>query len=697
MYSVMDDEDASSASSAGTQPTSPMGQQLVEIEDKIDGYWDVELVDPEGVITKKQLNANEVFANGLPDGLRIILFSYNGIKRDGGPTLSFLGRYMGPVGRKTYTLPIHFRDWRLVDKSLKKKVWDTYFEALDHMIVLRSNVGPKGSRCQEEMYGYSKADGSFRQPEAKAVALRKLEANRQSSQSSQPSGSSTSRLSEVEYERLRAEMDERMHTEIERRMAEYKTQMDAQLQTQLFQMMAQFSSTPPVPPATVPRDEFCGFHPALFEWPEITNAFSNDVGTHGEDKPQIVARVFRMKLLRLKKDIDGGKYFGKTVAGMHTVEFQKRGLPHVHILVWLRKDSKLETPFHIDRVICVELPNPNSDPVGYAAVTRFMLHGPCGKANPMSPCMVDGKFKKISPKKFSSETTFDDNGYDVYRRRDTGVVRLCIHLEGQQPVSFGASQPVQSIVGRPGIENTMLTQWFSLNRRCPSTRKYTYDQISNAFVFNDNCKDWAPRKKGFVVGRIPTVPAAAGDIFYLRILLGKQWWESMAEDFVYRQRQLLEDPTAQPCSRVAYNEVLRALENLLHTYSSSLAHYNLPLPTAVGTQDPFDDFVSKHYRYDRSAEAIKVHSRGQIALVVASSGIAATLLSDGVTAHSRFKILLDVDHSSTCMVKKGTTLAELLKSVTLIVWDEAPMIGSKYHNISYKSPLSSQFSQLLQV
>ncbi|CAN1302559.1 hypothetical protein LINPERPRIM_LOCUS25516 [Linum perenne] len=51
------------------------------------------------------------------------------------------------------------------------------------------------------------------------------------------------------------------------------------------------------------------------QWPEITNTFKNDVGTHGEDKPQIVARVFRLKLLRLKKDIDNGKLFGKIAAG----------------------------------------------------------------------------------------------------------------------------------------------------------------------------------------------------------------------------------------------------------------------------------------------------------------------------------------------------------------------------------------------
>ncbi|CAN1189510.1 ATP-dependent DNA helicase PIF1 [Linum perenne] len=68
----------------------------------------------------------------------------------------------------------------------------------------------------------------------------------------------------------------------------------------------------------------------------------------------------------------------------------------------------------------------------------------------------------------------------------------------------------------------------------------------------------------------------------------------------------------------------------------------------------------------------RVRSTGGITLVVASSGIAATLLPDGVTAHSRFKIPLEIDNLSTCMVKKGSEVAELLKSATLIVWDEAP-------------------------
>ena len=46
-----------------------------------------------------------------------------------------------------------------------------------------------------------------------------------------------------------------------------------------------------------------------------------------------------------------------------------------------------------------------------------MVHGPCGKDNPDSPCMVDGKCSKNYPKKFNSRTVLDpDNTYPEYQR-----------------------------------------------------------------------------------------------------------------------------------------------------------------------------------------------------------------------------------------------------------------------------------------
>ncbi|CAN1786115.1 ATP-dependent DNA helicase pif1 [Linum perenne] len=104
--------------------------------------------------------------------------------------------------------------------------------------------------------------------------------------------------------------------------------------------------------------------------------------------------------------------------------------------------------------------------------------------------------------------------------------------------------------------------------------------------------------------------------------------------------------------------------------------------------------TGKTYLYNTIVSEIR--SRGLIVLVVASSGIAATLLPDASTAHSRFKIPIEVHHTSTCMVKKGTELAEIIKATSLIVWDEAP--GPGYKPFGGKSVLlGGDFRQTLPV
>ena len=71
----------------------------------------------------------------------------------------------------------------------------------------------------------------------------------------------------------------------------------------------------------------------------------------------------------------------------------------------------------------------------------------------------------------------------------------------------------------------------------------------------------------------------------------------------------------------------------------------------------------------------KLRHKKVIALAVASSGIAATLLDGGRTAHSAFKLPLDLAKRDdpTCNIARGTAKAELLKKCQLIVWDEATM------------------------
>jgi hypothetical protein len=68
-----------------------------------------------------------------------------------------------------------------------------------------------------------------------------------------------------------------------------------------------------------------------------------------------------------------------------------------------------------------------------------------------------------------------------------------------------------------------------------------------------------------------------------------------------------------------------------------------------------------------------LRARRKIVLTVASSGVASLLLPNGRTAHSRFRIPLDIDELSLCDIKRGTNLAELLMQTDLIIWDEAVM------------------------
>ena len=66
---------------------------------------------------------------------------------------------------------------------------------------------------------------------------------------------------------------------------------------------------------------------------------------------------------------------------------------------------------------------------------------------------------------------------------------------------------------------------------------------------------------------------------------------------------------------------------------------------------------------------------GKIALAVASSGTAATLFSDGKTAHSTFKLPLTVslEQQSVCSIRKNGPIGQLLQNTSLIMWDECTM------------------------
>lgn len=151
-------------------------------------------------------------------------------------------------------------------------------------------------------------------------------------------------------------------------------------------------------------------------WPEITNELQYNQTSN--DRPDLCSRVFHLKLKSLMHDLTVRNVLGKVIAHMHVIEFQKRGLPHCHILLILDASDKLREK-NIDNVVSAEISDKQVNPSLYETVTKNLMHGPCGLLDPYAPCMKDGKCSKSHPKTFNDTIHFkreEQGGYPLYRR-----------------------------------------------------------------------------------------------------------------------------------------------------------------------------------------------------------------------------------------------------------------------------------------
>lgn len=131
-------------------------------------------------------------------------------------------------------------------------------------------------------------------------------------------------------------------------------------------------------------------------WSEITANLKSWEQT--SDRPDLVARIFKIKLRSLLADVTVHGIFGKSIAHAYTIEFQKRGLPHAHILVTLQSEAKFTTAEQIDKFVQAEIPDPVKNPRLHQIVIKCMLHGPCGNLRPNAACMESGECKKSFPR-----------------------------------------------------------------------------------------------------------------------------------------------------------------------------------------------------------------------------------------------------------------------------------------------------------
>ncbi|CAB5210931.1 unnamed protein product [Rhizophagus irregularis] len=385
----------------------------------------------------------------------------------------------------------------------------------------------------------------------------------------------------------------------------------------------------------------------------------------------------------------------------------------------------------------------------------------------------------------ASEATWRIFHYRLHNEKPD-IIQLSVYLPGQHRVLFQGNERLEDILTRSAEEKTTLTAWFHANTKYPHARRLTYAEFPSQWVYNKKTKEWKPRQRGNSIGRIYFIHPAAGEKYYLRMLLNvvrgstsfenirtvngifyhtfkeacialnllqddEEWnqclqeasqvqggaqlrklfatillfceptrpkilWEkhifALSDDILHQVRHNSNNMTLELTDDDIHNRALHHLQVILSKNGRLLTEFpNMPIPPAIFNDESNrlireeqeydieellklakDDFLSLNTEqraiFDKVIKAVetktpaiffvdgpggtgktflysnllaKVRLEKRIAIAVASSGIAALLLPGGRTAHSCFKIPLEIHEDSTCAVKHGSDLASLLQ------------------------------------
>ncbi|XP_074323774.1 uncharacterized protein LOC141660686 [Apium graveolens] len=322
-------------------------------------------------------------------------------------------------------------------------------------------------------------------------------------------------------------------------------------------------------------------HPSLFltmtcnsKWPEIPEMLKLLPNVDPVDAPDIVSRLFKLKLDQLLDLIKKKNYFGKCIGVMHVIEFQKRGLPHVHMLIWMSPESRPNSIEKVDQLVSAEIPDKNSDPIAYEAVKNYMIHGPCGlmvipiltivvflfiggvtlchinleicnssrslkhlfkyclKGHDTATMLLKKKSNKSGSEQTArsvknldevknfldgryvcpSEASWRIFGFDIHHR-SLSVERLPIHFPGQKYLNFQSFTDLENVCNNATSKKSKLEAWFVANSEFPQARNFTYSDFPTHFTWIKKTTKWRLRQRGDVVRRLAELRTIDGTTY----------------------------------------------------------------------------------------------------------------------------------------------------------------------------------------
>lgn len=87
-------------------------------------------------------------------------------------------------------------------------------------------------------------------------------------------------------------------------------------------------------------------------WSKIQNELLQR--QQASDKLDLIVHVFELKRYAIMKDIKKRVVFGHVVAHVYTIEFQKKDLFHMYILIFLNRESKIRCARDVDHMVSAD-------------------------------------------------------------------------------------------------------------------------------------------------------------------------------------------------------------------------------------------------------------------------------------------------------------------------------------------------------
>ncbi|XP_074327560.1 uncharacterized protein LOC141665475 [Apium graveolens] len=432
-------------------------------------------------------------------------------------------------------------------------------------------------------------------------------------------------------------------------------------------------------------------HPDIFlmmtcnsQWNEIQEMMKKLPGCSASDSPDIISLAFHLKV---EHDINS--------------------------------KSKKNLSTNVDKYVSAELPDPETDPVGYAVVQSIMIHGPCGMDNPK---WQNGGNTEKSDEAVDENNEYFDGRYIcaseaahrifgfLIHHRSIYVHRLSFHLPGQRSCTFQEQECLQKVVNFEKYRHSPLEAFFQLNRTNPNFGQYTYDEIPQFNVWNDTDQIWTPRScrhyglldddnEWHEVLSDAAKSSFPGQIHHLfvHIIVNCQvtdirhlWNEhlkNMIDDIILGRRDKSGGLQTILNEKQLEFYALVEIDKLLRCIGKSLEHFKqLPIPPRSYLQTGSNNLVIDETSYDMSEMAAEFDKRfpkcyleqlhiynavlqsvqenaGGLFFAYGSGGCAATLMPGGRTAHSRFKIPIILDDYSSCGIGHDSDIADIIRLV----------------------------------